>query len=162
MEQYQKTVSDFFSAIDGDITSVEKAHTEALARDGLNVNYIHFWYVTLKDLRYALKTETRSSESDMNEIIEKKNAYIKAGEKFLNSQKGLENFLTDQSKKDDPFLEEFYNLHKGFVAGANRLVDDQTYLEEYFKQENADVFARFSVVLGDITERANALEARKP
>jgi hypothetical protein len=58
-------------------------------------------YGSMSALRQAALTQTCSSKSDMNEINDALIAFLKDSDDFLNSQKGLENFATDQCKKQD-------------------------------------------------------------
>lgn len=128
---------------------------DVLVRGGLNIKSADPWYRAMKELYNALITNSRSSSSEMEEISEKADALIDTGVLYLESQNGLENFLTDETKKNDPFLSEFYQFWQGYLDAAHRLVTDPEFVYEYFSETYAGIYAKFEMVIMKIVQRAN-------
>jgi hypothetical protein len=155
-------VHNLFSKIaegGADYKNAGDAHKNAINSLGVNVNFGASWYESIRALRDAALKQTRSSESDMNEINDALKKFLKDSDDFYNSQKGLENFATDQSKKDDPFLADFYQYYADYVANASKLAKDPEFVNEFFSEETEIVFAKFLMVVSKVVDRATALEA---
>lgn len=154
---FQKTLGDLFNANDDkSFWAAADAHNAGLARLGINKEYTALYFTSMKAFKHALEKDSRSSESDIEELSEIAEKYIEAAEIIIGSQKGLENFKTDQRKKDDPFLADFYAYYAGYVIGARKAARDPKFAKDFFSKTNSDTLASFVMVVSDIVARANA------
>ena len=99
---------------------------------------------------------SRGNNSEIKQLGKRADNLIEAGDNFLDSQKGLKNFKTDEIKKNDPFLVEFYEYHNKFVTDIKRTIDEPQYAETYFKVQG-DFFGNFTIVVSKVVQRANEI-----
>lgn len=166
LKDFHKTVGDLYVSMQGrkciDMEAFNKAaadHDAALVRLGLNDRQAGQWYVAVRAFRDELVSDDRRSKGGRKRLNKKKDAFIKAADIFLSSQQGLEDFLTNEAKKNDPFLAEIYELYDGYVKTANRLVDEPEFVYEFFSREYAIYLAMFCVAQGKVLDRVNAQKA---
>lgn len=121
-----------------------------MAKLGLNIEYIDEFYVALKNYRDVLVSET-SEDCDLKKAFDE---YLEVSEMFINSQAGLEDFLSDKEKKKDPFLANIYSYFELFIQGGRQLMKDRSLVPEYFSKGTADFFAKFVLEFAKVTYRA--------
>lgn len=115
----------------------------------------------MKALKDAAKAASRSSSSEMEDLKELAQAYIDSVDTFMGSQKGLDNFKTDQNKINDPFYAEFYAFYDASIGFVQNVAIHPEFVEEFFSQNNVKNFAVVSMIFGRISQRAYALEAAR-
>lgn len=142
-EDIQKSWANVLSAIfkgcDEDFASAFKTSTENMAALRLNMAFIDEFYSALKVFRDSLISET-TQDCDVEEAFE---SYLKVSKNFLNSQKGLENFLTDEEMKKDPNLANIYLYFDQFRDAGRQIIEDRSLVDEYFSRDTANFFAKF-------------------
>ena len=139
-----------FGGCDDEIAAAAKANSENMAKLGLNIEYMDDFYAALKAYRDVLVSDN-PKECDLIEAFEK---YVKVSKMFINSQPGLENFLTDENKKKDPFLANIYAYFDMFIEGGRQLIKDCSLVDEYFGKNTGDFFAKFVMEFAKVTNRA--------
>jgi hypothetical protein len=150
-EDLQESVANMLEAIFQDSCDSETLiaiNTENTANLGLNVEFMDEFYVTMKTLRDLVVSGT-ACESELKAALKE---YLDASTAFINSQKGLDNFLTDETKKTDPALANIYSYYNQFVAAGKRLIKDSSFATEYFSQNTADFFVVFTFEILKIVE----------
>ena len=150
----QKSMGNVLSFVDGEnFMQAAKSHDDELTSLGLNTKFAAPYYAALKNLRKELLKNTGPTENDKKQLTNKTNKLIEAGDGFLGSQRGLENFKTDQTKKDDPFMAEFYVFYDQYVKDIMRMANEPGYFETYFSTKG-DFYGSFIIVLDKINQRA--------
>jgi hypothetical protein len=152
IEELQESVENMLEAIyeeNCDSNNLIAINTENTANFGLNVALMDEFYVKMRILRDLVVSDT-ASEGDLKAALQQ---YLKVSTSFINSQKGLENFLTDEAKKKDPALVNIYSYYNRFVAAGERLITDRGYATEYFSQKTAEFFVVFTLEILKVIER---------
>jgi hypothetical protein len=151
----QKSVGDVYSSIGtADYDTATQIQNDNLKRLGTNTEKTQAMKITGDAFHYALKHESRSSESDMADLAALADAFIKAHDEVVNSQDGFENFKTDSSKLNDPFYAEFYKLYNASLASIHRVVADPSLVDDFYSQNAADLAARLIIETHKISQSA--------
>lgn len=154
LSEVQKSFGDLFRTVgDSGYSASKKAHDEVLSRLGINIKPNEAFYDALKVMFDALNAPSRCG---IEELTKKAKNLVKAGKVFLESQKGLENFKTDQNQKDDPALELIHKYFDALAEKTLRLATNPESFKEYFCQENADLFGKFVMVVVELNVKENS------
>ena len=135
-----------------------KDHIRVLTWLGLDTTFVKVIHETYRDLRVEILANPRSSSEDLQRLTEKAEVFVEKVDLFINSQKGLENFKTDQSKMSDPFYADFYYIHSEFGKAAMRTATDAEFALLYHSEGAANGFTAFTMVIDRISQRAIASE----
>ena len=153
-------MGNVLSFVDGEnFSQATKSHDDELTSLGLNNVAAAPFYTALKNLRKELLKNTRATENDKKQLKKKAEKLIEAGDEFLYSQKGFNNFKTDQTKKDDPFMADFYVFYDQFVKDITRMVNEPDFVQTYFSTKG-DFFGSLTISIARVNQRA--IESETP
>lgn len=153
-EDLENLIAEFLQAFlenrEDDVEGSMTAYGNLLSKLGMNLDSLEDFYSTMQDFRDSLISDPVEQRRESLEII------LKFAENFIRSQNGLEDFMTNESQKNDSDLAPIYAFFEKLEAGGQEVIEDPEKIDEYFGTDTAAFFTKFALAL--ITVIAEAEE----
>lgn len=161
-EKFQKLLTEsymklFTTAIQGvDWSEMKAEHNKNVEELGVNNALGEEFYGSLKSVINKLKdiSQRGSSASSEKELKELLKLYVKTTESYIRLQPGLEKFPKDLKLKADPKNKEFFKFFSKLISWTKSIKQSPKSVEEYFNAETAGSYARFTVLLSEMSKGA--------
>lgn len=148
------TAADFQESLVGFLKTFDKTSENKLNNLfktlGYNMEFIPQFYLSIKALHTEVYAEPRQAEA----VKEKVTDFIRATNTVIGSQKGFENFLTDETKKNDLTMKVFYDLHATLVSNAEDLITKPEGADEFFTPTAGTFYGSLAVTVATLSEKA--------
>lgn len=121
---------------------------------GVNTKLIGSFYDGIKEVIDALQKGSHSSESDkcdLNEIVDR---YLAAAEAYVRSQPGLKDVPQAKQLRADPRNAEFFVIYEDIKVYTQLIKKNPTAATKSFNSQTAESYARFTVLMMEVSARA--------
>jgi hypothetical protein len=157
-EIFAERFTNFFSIAinDGCLDEAEKQLSEIMRQVGIEIKagIDKNFYESLKTFIDTLNTPN-VKQCDLEKIVE---AFIESVTKFVQSQRGLEDFPNCEKLRKNPENREFFSLYDKLSDFTRNIAGNPGPASVYFNAEIAKAYARFGVLFGEISTRYRSIE----